>query len=229
MAKAEDLSLEDQPSLLIGRAGTQCGFGVGQQSGLPEIVTHVWARLDEPEQDCPANPDELHRLCAETQLACRFASVFTVRLSTERTRRKSALMGMATCPPSGARRGLCSVQSTKPQFLTTPNPNADHYQMLAYCVALRVPTAWLVYAGGGDSHLRKIRHTGIEVVEYPLDLRSELRELLEQVDRLAEKARSRSVTRLRDSASAVPISSSHQTHREGDGVTPPVRSRTHVR
>ena len=28
-------------------------------------------------------------------------------------------------------------------------PNADHYQMLAYCTALQVPTAWLVYAGGG--------------------------------------------------------------------------------
>jgi 5-methylcytosine-specific restriction enzyme subunit McrC len=27
-------------------------------------------------------------------------------------------------------------------------PNADHYQMLAYCTALEVPIAWLVYAQG---------------------------------------------------------------------------------
>lgn len=67
-------------------------------------------------------------------------------------------------------------------------PNADHYQMLAYCTALKVPTAWLVYAGGGKARVRRIRHTGIEVVEYPLDLRVEPRELLEQVDLLAREA-----------------------------------------
>ena len=30
-------------------------------------------------------------------------------------------------------------------------PNADHYQMLAYCTALGVPRAWLVYAGAGTA------------------------------------------------------------------------------
>ena len=67
-------------------------------------------------------------------------------------------------------------------------PNADHYQMLAYSTALRVPTAWLVYAGGGRPKVRKIRHTGIEVVEYPLNLRAEPRRLLEQIDLLARRA-----------------------------------------
>ena len=32
---------------------------------------------------------------------------------------------------------------------TGDHANADHYQMLAYCTALQVPVAWLIYAGGG--------------------------------------------------------------------------------
>ena len=72
-------------------------------------------------------------------------------------------------------------------------PNADHYQMLAYCTALSVPTAWLVYAGGGDARRRRIRNTEIEVIEYPLDLRREPVALLEQVDELARRAWQRSV------------------------------------
>lgn len=67
-------------------------------------------------------------------------------------------------------------------------PNADHYQMLAYCTALSVPTAWLVYAGGGEPHLRRIRNTGIEIIEYPLDLRREPGALLEHIDTLAQLA-----------------------------------------
>lgn len=67
-------------------------------------------------------------------------------------------------------------------------PNADHYQMLAYCTALSAPTAWLVYAGGGETHLRRIRNTGIEIIEYPLDLRREPGALLEQIDKLAQQA-----------------------------------------
>jgi 5-methylcytosine-specific restriction enzyme subunit McrC len=67
-------------------------------------------------------------------------------------------------------------------------PNADHYQMLAYCTALKVPTAWLIYAGGGQPCRRRIVNTDITVVEYPLDLRAHPRDLLAQVDRLAQAA-----------------------------------------
>ncbi len=67
-------------------------------------------------------------------------------------------------------------------------PNADHYQMLAYCTALSVPTAWLVYAGGGAPRVRRVRNTGIEVIEYPLDLGAEPRELLGQMELLARRA-----------------------------------------
>ena len=58
-------------------------------------------------------------------------------------------------------------------------PNADHYQMLAYCTALKVPRAWLVYAqGGAGPVVRRIVNTDVSVVEYPLDLRPEPEDLL---------------------------------------------------
>jgi hypothetical protein len=37
-------------------------------------------------------------------------------------------------------------------------PNADHYQMLAYCTALDVPVAWLVYAGAGTPRAPHRQH-----------------------------------------------------------------------
>lgn len=49
-------------------------------------------------------------------------------------------------------------------------PNADLFQMLAYCTALGVPRAWLVYAGGRRPAERLVRNTGVRIVEYPLDL-----------------------------------------------------------
>ncbi|BCW35108.1 McrBC 5-methylcytosine restriction system component [Arthrobacter sp. StoSoilA2] len=67
-------------------------------------------------------------------------------------------------------------------------PNADHYQMLAYCTALRVPRAWLVYAGRGDARVRRILNTGVSVVEFPLDLSQEPEALLARVEELAANA-----------------------------------------
>ena len=68
-------------------------------------------------------------------------------------------------------------------------PNADHYQMLAYCTALHVPVAWLVYAQGrGEVTARRIRNTGITIMEYPLDLTVAPQVLLDQVGRLAAMA-----------------------------------------
>lgn len=64
-------------------------------------------------------------------------------------------------------------------------PNADHYQMLAYCTALKVRTAWLVYAGAGGAQRRRILNTGVDAVEYPLDLSRSPREVLSSVEQLA--------------------------------------------
>jgi 5-methylcytosine-specific restriction enzyme subunit McrC len=69
-------------------------------------------------------------------------------------------------------------------------PNADHYQMIAYCTALCVPRAWLVYAGGGPTSVRRILHTDISIVESPLDLAAKPRALLAQIKALADQAAS---------------------------------------
>ena len=64
-------------------------------------------------------------------------------------------------------------------------PNADHYQMLAYCTALSVPNAWLVYAGAGETRRRKLRNSPVEVFEYPLDIGRPPSEVLSSIEELA--------------------------------------------
>ncbi|MDN4483200.1 McrC family protein [Demequina lignilytica] len=64
-------------------------------------------------------------------------------------------------------------------------PNADKYQMLAYCTALRLERAWLVYAAGGDPVTRTVANTEIEIVDWPLKLSTSPGEILEQIERLA--------------------------------------------
>lgn len=69
-------------------------------------------------------------------------------------------------------------------------PNADQYQVLAYCTALHVPVGWLVYAEGSrGAVMRRVRNTGISIVEYPLDLAASPVALLQQVAILAAAAR----------------------------------------
>lgn len=68
-------------------------------------------------------------------------------------------------------------------------PNADHYQMLAYCTALGLDRAWLVYARGCSGPVeRQVRNTDTKVVEYPLDLRAVPRDLVAQVTDLGQQA-----------------------------------------
>jgi 5-methylcytosine-specific restriction enzyme subunit McrC len=65
---------------------------------------------------------------------------------------------------------------------------ADHYQMLAHCTALAVPTAWLVYAGAGEVKLRRILNTDIDIVEFPLDLSRPPSEILAAIQELARQS-----------------------------------------
>lgn len=65
---------------------------------------------------------------------------------------------------------------------------ADHYQMLAHCTALAVPTAWLVYAGKGEMKLRRILNTDIDIVEFPLDLSQPPSAILASVRDLARQS-----------------------------------------
>ncbi|WP_307360897.1 5-methylcytosine restriction system specificity protein McrC [Pseudarthrobacter niigatensis] len=65
---------------------------------------------------------------------------------------------------------------------------ADHYQMLAHCTALAVPTAWLVYAGKGEMKLRRILNTDIDIVEFPLDLSQPPSAILASIRELASQS-----------------------------------------
>jgi 5-methylcytosine-specific restriction enzyme subunit McrC len=50
-------------------------------------------------------------------------------------------------------------------------PEADLYQMLAYCTALGLRAGHLVYAKGGASHVsHRVRHAGIVIHQHALDL-----------------------------------------------------------
>ena len=67
-------------------------------------------------------------------------------------------------------------------------PDADLYQMLAYCTALHLPQGHLVYAKGNEvevSHI--VRHAGVEIHAHALDLAAPPAELEQQVDDLARR------------------------------------------
>jgi 5-methylcytosine-specific restriction enzyme subunit McrC len=65
-------------------------------------------------------------------------------------------------------------------------PNADLYQMLAYCTALGLRRGHLVYAkGNGQPARHVVRRAGVEIVCHAIDLTLRPAELLSRVDELA--------------------------------------------
>jgi 5-methylcytosine-specific restriction enzyme subunit McrC len=65
-------------------------------------------------------------------------------------------------------------------------PNADLYQLLAYCTVLGLQTGHLVYAQGNEQPVRHvIRRAGIEVVCHAVDLDSDPVPLMDQMSRVA--------------------------------------------
>jgi 5-methylcytosine-specific restriction enzyme subunit McrC len=69
-------------------------------------------------------------------------------------------------------------------------PNADLYQMLAYCTALNLTQGHLVYAKGNQVEIsHTVRHVGIEIHIHVLDLSALPSELELQVDLLANRIR----------------------------------------
>lgn len=65
-------------------------------------------------------------------------------------------------------------------------PQADLYQMLAYCTVLALPEGHLVYAKGyEDAREHVVRRAGVRLLAHTLDLASEPSELLAAVRRLA--------------------------------------------
>lgn len=67
-------------------------------------------------------------------------------------------------------------------------PNADLYQMLAYCTALQLDEGHLVYAKGNATEVTHcVRHAGITIHVHTLDLVAAPEDLLAQVDDLARR------------------------------------------
>jgi len=65
-------------------------------------------------------------------------------------------------------------------------PNADLYQMLAYCTALGLPRGHLIYAhGAGEPATHTVREAGIEIIAHVLDLDAGPAALLAQIHDLA--------------------------------------------
>jgi 5-methylcytosine-specific restriction enzyme subunit McrC len=65
-------------------------------------------------------------------------------------------------------------------------PNADIYQMLAYCTALKLRYGHLIYAeGAGDAIRHEIRQADVAILGHALDLDRQPEDLLRQVSSLA--------------------------------------------
>jgi 5-methylcytosine-specific restriction enzyme subunit McrC len=74
-------------------------------------------------------------------------------------------------------------------------PNADLYQLLAYCTILGLPVGHLIYARGNASPARHVvRQSGIEILCHAIDLSQPLEQLIGQVGDLAEIVTSMAVT-----------------------------------
>jgi 5-methylcytosine-specific restriction enzyme subunit McrC len=66
-------------------------------------------------------------------------------------------------------------------------PDADLYQVLAYCTVLNLARGHLVYARGNEQPARYVvRHSGIEIVCHALDLNRPPSVVLDQVRRVAD-------------------------------------------
>jgi 5-methylcytosine-specific restriction enzyme subunit McrC len=66
-------------------------------------------------------------------------------------------------------------------------PNADAYQMLAYCITLDLPRGFLIYAKDGPHQTRRhvIKRHGYTIDVRAIDVEAEPAELLRQVNRIA--------------------------------------------
>ncbi|GAB3360198.1 McrC family protein [Amycolatopsis echigonensis] len=65
-------------------------------------------------------------------------------------------------------------------------PDADLYQMLAYCTALGLPAGHLVYAkGAAEQASHQVKHAGITIHQHALDLELPPAELRQSMDKLA--------------------------------------------
>jgi 5-methylcytosine-specific restriction enzyme subunit McrC len=70
----------------------------------------------------------------------------------------------------------------------TRYPNADLYQMLAYCTVLGLRSGHLIYAKGNEEPAHHfVRKSGIEIICHAIDLDTEPEVLLAQMRDLADE------------------------------------------
>jgi 5-methylcytosine-specific restriction enzyme subunit McrC len=67
-------------------------------------------------------------------------------------------------------------------------PNADFYQMLAYCTTIGIDHAVLIYAQGGDAVDRQVMNSPVTIREWPLDLSLAPEAMLESIQRAVDTA-----------------------------------------
>jgi 5-methylcytosine-specific restriction enzyme subunit McrC len=82
-----------------------------------------------------------------------------------------------------------AVADVKYTLIEGPRDHRSHlYQVISYCTALGVRRGYLLYAEGPSSGPRTlpIQRSGIEITQYPLDLTQPPRNLLDQIEALAE-------------------------------------------
>lgn len=70
-------------------------------------------------------------------------------------------------------------------------PNADVYQMLAYCTALGLPTGHLIYAEG-NAHRHRVVNTGVTIEVHAVPLNDRPQDILRAVDLIATSLRRQS-------------------------------------
>jgi McrBC 5-methylcytosine restriction system component len=77
-------------------------------------------------------------------------------------------------------------------------PNADLYQLLAYCTILGLPVGHLVYARGNATPARRVvRQAGVEILCHAIDLSQPPDQLIEQMSNLAELVTAMAITSCR--------------------------------
>ena len=95
--------------------------------------------------------------------------------------------------------GRCRfVGDAKYKRLNPDAPNADIYQMLAYCIAADLPSGLLIYAKGeSESGVHRIRNANKTIEVASIDLEGEPEAILKEVGRLACKIKAHDRQELR--------------------------------
>jgi len=84
-----------------------------------------------------------------------------------------------------------AVADVKYKLASGSTPNADIYQMLAYCLALGVPHGYLICAAADEKpRSHAIRNTDVDVIVKTLDLTAEPAQLLEEAEHLRHEIES---------------------------------------